>query len=222
MDGVKVGAIVTWTGVWVASTVGTVEGVAVSANLVSVGTILGLGVGEGAGASVGVSTTTLVVLGVGEEGRDLVGVSTAVLVAMGVGESRAVAAGVGVSSATGVFVGLGVTADGVAVGMGVGVAAPLATTWPFCTVTDWALASVFNTWTSSNRRTVLPSPCATQVIVAKTPEPLGPAALPKLMAPSFTLPFWLSTSGPTGTPERPVLPRKSPKAASVTCRMAGS
>lgn len=212
VDGGEVGAVVTAVGAGVASSAGTARGVVTSVGLASVGTMLG--VSEGDRAVAGVSTGGPVTPGVGERDGALVGVSTAGLVAMSVGEGRAVAAGTGVALASGVLVGLGV-----AVAAAVGGAAPLTTTWPPSTVTRWTLAAVFNTWTCRNPRVALPSPWAIQVIVAKTPVPLGPDPLPKLMAPKVTLLSALFTSGPMGTTERPVLPRKSPRAASVTCRM---
>ena len=207
--GGQVGTVVGVAGAWIASVVGTAMGVVTSVGLVSVGAMLTLG------------------MGAGEEGGASVGVAAAELVAMGVGEGEAVAAGGGVSTASGVLVGIGMgvavaAGPGVVVAAGVGAAVPLTTTWPPSTVTHWALAAVSNTWTSRNPKSLLPSPWATQVIVAKTPVPLGPGALPKLTTTKITFPSALFTSGPMGTIEFPVLSRKVLRAASVTCRMDGS
>jgi len=192
----------------------SVGGVDVSVGPISATAVLVLGVGEGGGALVGVSYGRLVGLGMGE--------GNGTLITVGVGESGATAVGVDVIGRGGVLVGLGVAVGAAAgVAKAVGVAAPLTSTWPFSTVTDWASAWLSSTWTFCSCSTLMPSPRATQVIVANTPEPLGPVASPKLMAPRLILPCWLSTVGPMGITERPVLPRKSPRVASVTCTMDG-
>ena len=245
----EVGVVVTAAGAWVASAVGTGRGVLTSVGLVSVGAMptlgMGEGVGEGDGVSVGVSAAGLAALGVGE-GRAVaagVRVSIASGVFVGIGVAVAVGAGVVVTAGTGVAVAAGaevVVAAGaeVAVGggagvavaagaggavtVGVGASALLTMTWPSSTVTHWTLAAVSNTWTSCNPRVALPSPWAIQVIVAKMPAPLGPAALTRLKAPRVTFPSALFTSGPMATAGFPVLSKKSPRIASVTCTMDGS
>ncbi len=245
--GGEVGAVVAVAGAWVASTMGVAGDVAISVCFVSVGAtlMLGTGVGEGGGASVGVSVVGLVTIGVGE-GRAVAvgrgvsiagGVCVGMEVAVAAGATVAVApgAGVAVGAGTGVAVapgaGVAVTA-GTGVAVAVGIGATVATgvgasvlptmTRPFSTVTRWTLAIVSSTWTFCNPKSLLPCPWAMQAIVAKMPVPLGPGVLPKLTPPRLTLPSALSTSGPMGTVAFPVLPKKSPREASVTCRMDGS
>ncbi len=241
--GGEVGAVVAAAGVWVASTVGTAGDGATSVGFVSVGATLTLG--EGGGGSVGVGVAGLVTIGVGEGKAVAAGGGVSIAWDVGVGMRVAVAAGaaVAVAPGTGVAVAAGATvavvagtevavaagagvavAAGavVAVAAGVGASALPTTTRPPSTATCWVLAAVSNTWTSCNPRSLLPSPWAMQVIVAKTPAPLGPGALPKPMAPKITFPSALFTSGSMGITEFPVLSRKVLRTASVTCRMDGS
>ncbi len=234
-DGGEVGAIVITAGALVASTVGMV-GDGASVGFVSVGATLMLG--EGEGDSMGVSFAGLVTIGVGEGKAVGTGggvsitrdVGVGMEVAVAVGAAGAVGPGAGVAVVVGTEV-VGVAGAAVAVAVGtevtvaagvVGASALPTTTRPPSTATCWILAAVSNTWTSCNSRSLPPSPWAMQVIVAKTPAPLGPGAFPKLTAQKVTLPSALFTSGPVVIAGFPVLSKKSPRDASVTCRMDGS
>ncbi len=247
----EVGTVVAVATDWVASTmIGAVGDGAASVGFVSVGATLtlGTGEGEGGGTSVGVSIAGPVGIGVGE-GRAVVvggGVSIAWGVYVGVEEVAVTAgavvavtsgAGVAVAAGTGVAVavdtggtvatgvGVAVAADpGVSVTVGVGDSVPSTTTRLPSTVNCWALAALSITRTSCNPKTLLPSPWAMQVRVARTPVPLGPAVLPRLTltAPKVAPPSALFTSDITGIAEFPVLSRKAPRVTSVTCRIEGS
>jgi hypothetical protein len=148
-------------GVGVEVAVGVTVGVRVGVPVV---VLVGVAVGVGLGVTVGV--------------RELVGVGVLVDVRVGVG--------VGVAVRVGVEVGVGVE---VAVGVRVG-SAPT-TTEPSSSLAGWDTPWVSSTWTRTRLRGLSPWPWAVRLMIASSPVPLGPSAVPRVAAPKTTFPWSL-------------------------------